>query len=150
MARDYFPGHAGRATPRNLALSLGVSNLVIGAAGGLPVCHGSGGMTAHYGFGARSGGATILLGAGFVVLGLALPADAHRVFELIPSWLLGLMLLYPGVCHALLIRRLKSRVPLAVLIGLIGAAAGNLAWALAFGLLAQWLLDARIVKFVKA
>ncbi|TBR17379.1 hypothetical protein EPO15_17085 [bacterium] len=141
VARDYFGAGARRATPRNLALSLGISNLLIGAAGGLPVCHGSGGMTAHYGFGARSAGATLAMGLLLIALGAALPDHAYRFIGMIPSWLLGAMLVYPGVCHVLLVRGLEERLPLALAMGLIGAVSGNLAWTLAFGLAAQWVLD---------
>lgn len=145
VARDYFGPQARRATPRNLTLSLGLSNLLAGAAGGLPVCHGSGGLSAHYGFGARSGGATLLMGLACVGLALWLPHRAHQLFARLPPALLGAMLVYPGVCHVLLLRKLDERVPLAVLMGLIGAATGNLAYALAFGLAGQALL-ARLSK----
>lgn len=143
VARDYFGADARRATPRNLALSLGLSNLLAGAAGGLPVCHGSGGMTAHHGFGARSGGATLLMGLACMGLALCLPGRAHHLFAQMPPALLGAMLVYPGVCHVLLLRKLDEKLPLAVLMGLIGAATGNLAYALGFGLAAQALLARR-------
>lgn len=145
VAHDYFGAQARRATPRNLTLSLGVSNLLAGAAGGLPVCHGSGGMSAHHGFGARSGGATLIMGAACMALALWLPHRAHHLFALLPPALLGAMLVYPGVCHVLLLRKLDEKVPLAVLMGLIGGVTGNLAYALAFGLIGQALL-ARLPK----
>lgn len=140
VAKDYFGPQARRATPRNLTLSLGLSNLLAGAAGGLPVCHGSGGMSAHYGFGARSGGATLLMGLACMGLALGLPHRAQHLFAQLPPALLGAMLIYPGVCHVLLVRKLDERVPLAVLMGLLGAFTGNLAYALAFGLAGQALL----------
>jgi hypothetical protein len=34
------------------------------------VCHGSGGMAGHYGFGARTGGSVVIFGGCFVVTGL--------------------------------------------------------------------------------
>src|SRR3989337_3705411 len=62
-ARGYFRQDADRVTHRSLLISKGLANIFAGGIGGMPVCHGAGGLTAHYRFGARTGGATILLGA---------------------------------------------------------------------------------------
>ena len=43
-------------------MSLGVADLVAGAIGGMPVCHGAGRLTAHRSFGARTGGAPLIMG----------------------------------------------------------------------------------------
>ncbi|MDE2292428.1 MAG: putative sulfate/molybdate transporter [Elusimicrobia bacterium] len=145
VEKDYFGAAARRATPRNIALSLGLSDIVIGACGGLPICHGSGGLSAHYGFGARSAGATLITGTVFIAAALLMPHGAPRLIADMPHWLLGAMLVYPGACHMLLLRKLDARVPLAAAIGVVGAAFGSLAWALAFGLAAQALLDRRLL-----
>jgi len=51
-----------------------VANLPAGFFGAVPICTGTGGLAAHYRFGARTGGAPIMIGAIFVVLALALGA----------------------------------------------------------------------------
>jgi len=137
VAHDYFGDRARRATPKNLSVSIAISNIVTGVVGGLPVCHGSGGLTAHYRFGSRSGGATIIIGAVFLLIGLTFSQTGTFLFGSIPSWVLGLMLLYVGVCHALLIRGLEEKRVLACVMGLIGLLTGNLAYSLALGLVVE-------------
>jgi len=61
-ARDYYGQRAGRVTPRRLLRSLGIGNLVIGALGGMPYCHGSGGVTAHYRGGSRTWRSNAIIG----------------------------------------------------------------------------------------
>src|SRR5690606_8912772 len=48
---------------RRVAWSTGLMNLASSATGGVPMCHGAGGLAAHVRFGARTGGATMILGA---------------------------------------------------------------------------------------
>ena len=49
-------GQIKRATNRGFATSMGLANLGAGFLAGMPVCHGAGGLAAHYRFGARTGG----------------------------------------------------------------------------------------------
>ncbi len=58
VARTYYGDGACRVSPGRLGTTLGLANLAVGAIGGMPLCHGAGGMTAHRAFGARTGGAT--------------------------------------------------------------------------------------------
>src|SRR5437868_5074212 len=67
-ARVYFGRAAERVRPGRLATSFGAANFLSAAIGGMPVCHGAGGMTAHYAFGARTGGAPLAMGGSLVVL----------------------------------------------------------------------------------
>ncbi|MBI5631273.1 MAG: hypothetical protein HY921_10375 [Elusimicrobia bacterium] len=137
VAHAYFSEKAHRATPTSLSISLGLANLMMGALGGLPVCHGSGGLTAHYRFGARTAGSTIIMGGFYVVLALAFAGHAHKILGSIPAALLGAMVIYVGICHALLLRGLKEKRLLAGIVGGIGLVTGNLAYALGFGLIAE-------------
>ncbi len=74
-ARSYFGEAAAGVRPGRLASTLGAANLFSAAISGMPVCHGAGGMTAHYSFGARTGGAPLALGSALVAVALA-PARA--------------------------------------------------------------------------
>lgn len=139
-AKEYFGEEARRVTPARLMISLGTVNLVAGFCGTLPLCHGSGGLTAHVRFGARTAGSTLLLGASFVVLGAVFSGSAQGALGSIPPALLGLMLLYVGACHALLLRGLREKRILAVAMGAVGLMTGNLAYALVLGLLAEAVL----------
>lgn len=139
-AREYFGEGANRVTPGRLMLSLGLVNLVAGLCGTLPLCHGSGGLTAHVRFGSRSAGSTLILGAAFILLGLASSGAAQGALASIPPPLLGAMLLYVGACHVLLMRGLKEKRLLAAAMGGVGLVTGNLAYALALGLCAEAVL----------
>src|SRR5207245_2328522 len=55
LSADLFP--ARRAEPRRVAISVGAMNLVAAWFGGMPMCHGAGGLAGQYRFGARTNGA---------------------------------------------------------------------------------------------
>jgi len=50
LISSYWPGH--RVEPRKLSLSIGLTNLSLPFLGGMPICHGAGGLAAKYYFGA--------------------------------------------------------------------------------------------------
>ncbi|GAK56708.1 sulfate permease/MFS superfamily transporter [Candidatus Vecturithrix granuli] len=58
LIRDYFPDRA--VSERKLMINMGVMNMVSACFGGMPMCHGAGGLAGQYYFGARTGGANIL------------------------------------------------------------------------------------------
>jgi MFS superfamily sulfate permease-like transporter len=70
IAGDYFGERAQHVTPARLSITSGLANLLLTPFGALPMCHGAGGLAAHYRFGARSGTAPLLLG--LVLLAFAL------------------------------------------------------------------------------
>jgi hypothetical protein len=45
-----------------ISTSTGLMNLLSASVGGVPMCHGAGGMAGHVQFGARTGGALVILG----------------------------------------------------------------------------------------
>src|SRR5262249_25744337 len=55
-----FPGR--RVNESEMATSPGLMTLLSGTLGGVPMCHGAGGMAGHVRFGARTGGAVVILG----------------------------------------------------------------------------------------
>ena len=127
--RNYFGERANRVTPRAIAGSIAINDVVAGLLSGLPVCHGAGGVTAHYRLGARTALATLFTGTLLLTLallfGAALPAVLTR---LAPPALSG-MLLFVALQHAILasrLERLDDRV-IAAGIGLITLTSGNLA-----------------------
>ncbi len=142
VAKVYFKEKAGRATPTNCALSIGVSDLAIGLLGGVPICHGSGGMTAHYRFGARTAGATVIIGSLFIALPLLLGRNSFAVFTAMPAWLLAAAVAYVGLCHVWLLKNLKERFSVALLIGGVSLWTANITYALFAGLALDWLLRA--------
>ena len=75
-AERYFGAAGERVTSRKLSLSMGLANLVVSPLGGMPMCHGAGGMTAHYKTGARTGLGIAVYGGLLVALGIGLGGTA--------------------------------------------------------------------------
>ena len=136
-ARVYFDDKAYRATHRALTASMGMANLASGLVGGMPMCHGSGGLTAHYKLGARTGGANLMIGSLLVVFGLLFGPSALFLFTLIPLSVLGILLVIVGIYHAFLVRELTAGKQLAVAaaVAAVTLASGNLAYGFGSGIL---------------
>ncbi|MGB9890555.1 MAG: putative sulfate/molybdate transporter, partial [Anaerolineae bacterium] len=138
-ARAYFGARAERVTPRHLLMTMGVSQLIAALFGGLPVCHGSGGLTAHYRLGARTGRAPILMGVLCLALALFVDGNALPFLALIPYPVLGALLAFVGVQHARLVRDLRGweEVGVALVTAGVGFATGNLALGFGGGILLE-------------
>jgi MFS superfamily sulfate permease-like transporter len=76
-------------------------NLFGAAVGGVPMCHGAGGMAGHVRFGARTGGSLIILGVLLLVLAVFFSASAETVFRFVPREILGVILFLTGAQLAL-------------------------------------------------
>ena len=57
-------------TEGRVSVSTGIMNLWSSAIGGIPLCHGAGGMAGHIRFGAATGGASVILGVILTVTAL--------------------------------------------------------------------------------
>ena len=101
VSRQLFPDQSQRVTERNLALTTGIGNLLAAPFGGYLMCHGAGGMTGHYRFGARTATAPLLIGLLLVALGLFLGASGYQLLRTIPDAVLGGLLLFSGIDLAL-------------------------------------------------
>lgn len=141
-AQAYFGPQARRVTPRGLLTTMGVVNLGAGLLGGMPVCHGSGGLTAHFRLGARTGGAVLLIGIPFVLMALFLDGNVLPILTLIPHAVLGVLVAFVGVQHSLLARDLRSKreILVALAIAIPGLLTANLAIGLASGACLHFLL----------
>jgi len=129
-ARQYFDQKAAHVTERRLMLTMGFNDLVASLIGGIPVCHGCGGLTAHYRLGARSGGAPLMLGGIFFTLAIFGGQTVMNVFRLIPFPILGILLAYVGWQHLMLVCDLERTVQnwgTALLVLILTIWTGNLA-----------------------
>jgi MFS superfamily sulfate permease-like transporter len=88
-------------TERSVSLSTGLMNLFGACIGGVPMCHGAGGMAGHVRFGARTGGALIILGALLVLIALCFSGSVQTIFGTIPREVLGVILFLTGAQLAL-------------------------------------------------
>jgi SulP family sulfate permease len=120
-----------------------------GVLGGMPVCHGSGGLTAHYKFGARTGGASIMIGAIFLAAAIFIDGNALPIFSLIPYATLGLLVSVVGFRHALLARDVEGLLNKTVVavIAILALVTSSLAIGFAAGL--SLLYGKNLVVFIK-
>ncbi len=138
LAREQFPD-ATRVRAGSVALSCGVGNVGAALLGGMPMCHGSSGFTAHVRLGARTAMMNVILGSTFIVLGVVFSAQVLVLFGLLPAWALAGVLAYAGLRHALLVLDLRgAELTVAVLGASAGIATGNLAITTAIVLVGTW------------
>jgi predicted benzoate:H+ symporter BenE len=88
-------------TEKSVAISTGLMNLGAAAVGGVPMCHGAGGMAGHVAFGARTGGAPIILGVILLCLAFCFSGSIGLLFEVFPRAVLGVILFLTGAQLAL-------------------------------------------------
>jgi MFS superfamily sulfate permease-like transporter len=91
LIREYFPQRA--VGERKLLLNMGIMNLIAPLFGGMPMCHGAGGLAGQYAFGARTGGASIMEGMIEIGLGLFLSNSIVALFQAFPGAIVGAMMI---------------------------------------------------------
>ena len=94
-------------TDDSLSSSIGIMNIVSAPFGGFPMCHGAGGMAAHYRFGGRTGGTNII--AALILLIFALFFTDTATIALIPAGIFASLLIF--VALELGKHGLRSQVP---------------------------------------
>ena len=133
-SRILYGEQARRVTVRALSLSIGILNLLGAAVQSAPFCHGSGGITAHYRFGARTPKSSYVIGGVCITLAL-FGAAAVGLLHFIPLAVLGVFLVYVGIQHAAYLRDLLQRRPqlfIAVCVGVLSFLT-NLMWGALLG-----------------
>ena len=91
LVHDLFPDRMD-VTPQNLIVNMGLMNVVTPFIGGMPLCHGAGGLAAQHLFGARTGGALIMEGTLEIILALLFSQSILAIFTAFPLAVIGVML----------------------------------------------------------
>ncbi len=120
LVEDLFPGR--RLSIRKIGLTYSLMNLVSPWFGGVPTCHGSGGLAGHFAFGGRTGGSVIIYGSLLLGLGLFAGGGFDHIVRAFPLPVLGIILLFEALALIWLIRDtapLRTEFPVAVLVGLL-------------------------------
>lgn len=99
VARRYFGEAASRVTPARLLRSIGIGNILVAPLGGLPFCHGAGGVTAHVKGGARSWRMNLVIGGTLLCLALASQLLSVPVIPAYPKLLMSALLVATGWFH---------------------------------------------------
>lgn len=95
LVKVYWPDRP--VSEKKLSLTMGAMNLINPLLGGIPLCHGAGGLVGQYYFGARTGGTKIIEGGIELVLGLFLSGIIATVLLQFPAAIFGAMLLVVGL-----------------------------------------------------
>ncbi|MCG6918018.1 MAG: putative sulfate/molybdate transporter [Deltaproteobacteria bacterium] len=139
ITQEYFSDRAKRVTYRSVSTSQGLADIVSFFFGGIPMCHGAGGLAAHYRFGARTAGSNLIIGGIFVLLALIFGENIVAILKLLPFSLLGVLLVFAGLQLALMIQDLRDRKDLFVALLMLGIAlATNLGVAFIAGIIAAY------------
>jgi len=137
---DLFPGKT--VSVRKLGLTYSICNLAAPLFGGIPVCHGSGGLAGHYAFGARTGGSVIIYGTTFLVCGLLFSEGFFTLISVFPKAILGVLLLFEAFALMQLSRDMAGRWQDFYVVLFVGLLAAGVPYGFCVGMVAGTLLHA--------
>jgi sulfate permease, SulP family len=141
LAKDYFGPAAGKVTYRSLTISMALACIGAVLMGGMPLCHGAGGLAAHYRFGARTAGSNLIIGALFLAAAVLLGSHVLALANLMPMSILGILLLFAGSQLAMTVMELKERKEMFVALTVLGITlATNLAAGFLVGIVIAYIL----------
>ncbi len=141
LSKQYFGEASRKVTYKGLCISMGLANFLAFFLGGMPLCHGAGGLAAHYRFGARTAGSNLMIGAIFVALAVFLGSHALSVLYLLPMSILGILLLFAGNQLAMTVIDVKERKDMFVVLVILGiTVASNLAVGFIVGIVLAYAL----------
>ena len=141
LSNEYFSDQSKKVTYRASCISMALANLFSACIGGMPLCHGAGGLAGHYRFGARTAGSNLMIGLIFLVLAVILGERSLGVIYLLPMSVLGILLLFAGSQLALTLLDLTLRKEMFVCLVILGITlAVNLAAGFLAGIAVAWVL----------
>lgn len=145
LIKEYWPQRLP-VSEKKLALNMGILNVIVVFFGGMPMCHGAGGLAGQYYFGARTGGTNIIEGIIEISLGLFFSQAIVGLFTAFPMSIIGAMLLMVGIALAkyAFTLRVKDIIPAGVTAGV------SLIWNMAFGFVAGFLVYFVIKYYFRA
>ena len=133
LIREYWPERP--VSEKRLAFNMGVINLVAPFFGGMPMCHGAGGLAGQYYFGARTGGANVLEGLLEIAMGLFLAQSIAGLFAAFPLAIVGAMMFLVGIELTRFARDVRWGADLWPLgVTVIVSLGSNMAWGFLAGL----------------
>ncbi|MDW7669284.1 MAG: putative sulfate/molybdate transporter [Bacillota bacterium] len=144
LIKEYWPD--SDVSEKQLSANMGVMNLVLPLFGGMPLCHGSGGLAGQYTFGARTGGTNIIEGTIEILLGLLLGSSIAIIFGSFPLGIIGSMMLFVG--YRLILRGYESYLKdnslknvLPIIMTVLGTLILNMAVGFVLGMVSYYIID---------
>jgi MFS superfamily sulfate permease-like transporter len=104
---EHFPDRP--VTEKKIAISQGIMNLIAPLFGGIPMCHGAGGMAGHVRFGARTGGSLVILGTILILFALFFSDSVSIIFKIFPNAILGVILFFAGSELAIVVKDIGNK-----------------------------------------
>jgi MFS superfamily sulfate permease-like transporter len=143
---ELFPDRPAKV--KTIAVDHGFMNIFSTAIGGIPICHGAGGMAGHVRFGARTGGALVILGLIVLVLGLFFSDSVATILKFFPPSILGVILFFTGLELASITRDIGGkRSDVYIMLVTAGLAMWNMGVAYLAGLTLYYAVEKGILKF---
>jgi SulP family sulfate permease len=141
LSEEYFGEQSKKVTYKATCISMALANFLSSVIGGMPLCHGAGGLAAHFRFGARTAGSNLMIGIIFTALAILLGRHCLAIIYLLPLSVLGVLLLFAGSQLALTVLDLKDRKELFACLIILGITlATNLAAGFIAGIAIAYLL----------
>ena len=141
LSQEYFGEDSHKVTYKSTTLSMALANGLSFLLGGIPLCHGAGGLAAHYSFGARTGGSNVIIGTLFLALALFFGPHSLVLINLLPMSLLGVLLIFAGSQLGLAILDMFNRKDMFVVLTIVAVTlTTNLAWGFMVGVVLAHLL----------
>ena len=140
LISTYWPDKP--VTAKKLSWNQGIMNTVLPFFGGMPMCHGAGGLAGQYYFGARTGGTNIIEGVIEISLGLFLSASIAGLFSVFPAAIIGAMMFMVGIELTKFVKDVhigKDMIPLGAT--LIISVSTNMAYGFLAGLAGHYLIS---------
>lgn len=131
LIKEYWPEK--RVSEKKISLSQGIMNTIPPFFGGMPMCHGTGGLAGQYYFGARTGGTNIIEGLIEISLGLFFAGSIAGLLAVFPTAIIGAMMFMVGIELVGFARHVRTTVDIVPAAGTIIV---SLVSNMAFGFLA--------------
>ncbi len=140
LIKTYWPHKP--VNEKQLSINMGIMNIITPFFGGMPLCHGAGGLAGQYYFGARTGGTNIIEGIIEISMGLFLGASIATIFANFPVAIIGAMMFLVGIEMVKFARDIRLNMDLFPLIFTVGMSLiVNMAFGFLSGLIVHYLIQ---------
>jgi MFS superfamily sulfate permease-like transporter len=145
LIHELFPDRRD-VSPKNLIMNMGIMNLATPLIGGMPLCHGAGGLAAQYMFGARTGGAILMEGLLEISLGFFFSQSIQTLFTAFPEFITGVMLLMTSIELGKISFKVETTSYSIVLFTALISAVFNIAIGFIAGLLLHFTIEKKLIN----
>lgn len=115
---DYFPEK--NISAKKIGITYSLMNLINPFLSGIPTCHGAGGITGHYAFGARTGGSLMIYGSFYLITGIFFSKGFNNLVQIFPLPTLGIILFFEGIFLIALLKDImnsRRNILIALIVG---------------------------------